>query len=121
MVCLTGRLVPATEALREGLVSAVVPSADLLPEAHRIAQEIARNTSPVAVALTRQMLWRGLGMSHPMEAHRIESRGTLSRGRSKDAAEGVAAFLEKRPPAFSDRVSLDMPDYYPWWEDPAYS
>ncbi|MBV1687880.1 crotonase/enoyl-CoA hydratase family protein [Novosphingobium sp. G106] len=119
--CLTGRLVPAAEALREGLVSAVVPLADLLPEARRIAQEIAHNTAPVAVALTRQMLWRGLGMNHPMDAHRVESRGTLSRGRSKDAAEGVAAFLEKRAPAFSDRVSADMPDYYPWWEDPAYS
>ncbi len=118
--CYTGRLVDAAEALREGLVSAVLPGEDLLPEARRIAREIIDSSAPVSVALTRQMLWRGLGMTHPMEAHRIESRGILSRGRSADAAEGVASFMEKRPPAFPGRVSSDMPDYYPWWTDPDY-
>ena len=54
-----------------------------------------------------------------MQAHQVDGRGILSRGRSA-AAEGVTAFLQKRPPAFPDRVSADMPDYFPWWEDPAY-
>jgi len=59
-------------------------------------------------------------MSHPMDAHKVESRAILSRGRSADAAEGVASFLAKRPAAFPDRVSADMPDFFPWWDEPTY-
>ena len=62
----------------------------------RSPREIADNTAPVSVALTRQMLWRMLGADHPMEAHRVDSRGIASRGRSEDAREGVTSFLEKR-------------------------
>lgn len=118
--CLSGRMVFAPEALEHGLVSAVVPKDQLLPEAMRLAREIADNTAPVSVALIRQMLWKGLGMSHPMEASRIESRGMYVRARDKDAKEGVMSFLEKRPPYFPDKVSTDMPDFYPWWEEPEY-
>ncbi len=119
--CFTGRVFPAQEALEGRLVKKVLPPEELLPVARALAREIADNTSPVSVALTRQMIWRGLGLSHPMEAHRIDSRGILSRGRSADAAEGVTSFLEKRPPRFPNRVSTDMPDYFPWWEDPRYN
>ncbi|MGE3693503.1 MAG: enoyl-CoA hydratase-related protein [Novosphingobium sp.] len=118
--CLSGRMVPAAEALEHGLVSAVVPREQLLAKAGSIAREIADNTAPVSVALIRQMLWKGLGMSHPMEASRIESRGMYVRARNKDAKEGVMSFLEKRQPDFPDRVSSDMPDFYPWWEEPEY-
>ncbi len=118
--CMSGRMVGADEALASGLVSAVLPSDQLLPEAQRIAHEIADNAAPVSVALVRQMLWRGLGMAHPMEAHRIESRGIYARSRSADADEGVRSFLDKRLPDFPDRVSTDMPDFYPWWTDPEY-
>ncbi len=118
--CMSGRMVPAAEALEHGLVTAVVPQADLLAEANRIARDIADNAAPVAVALVRQMLWKGLGMAHPMEAHRIESRGMYVRARANDAKEGVNSFLEKRLPDFPDRVSRDMPDFYPWWDEPEY-
>lgn len=118
--CMSGRMVPAAEALEHGLVTAVVPQADLLAEAHRIARDIADNAAPVAVALVRQMLWKGLGMAHPMDAHRIESRGMFVRARAADAKEGVSSFLEKRLPDFPDRVSRDMPDFYPWWDEPEY-
>ncbi len=118
--CYTGAVFGADEALAGGLVEQVVPPADLLPTAQALAREIADNAAPVSVALTRQMLWRGLGMSDPMEAHRIESRGILTRSQSADAQEGVAAFLEKRPARFPDRVSADMPDYFPWWEETPY-
>jgi enoyl-CoA hydratase/carnithine racemase len=119
--CMSGRMVAADEALASGLVSAVLPADQLLEEAQRIAREIADNAAPVSVALVRQMLWRGLGMAHPMEAHRIESRGIYARSRSADAGEGVRSFLEKRPPDFPDLVSTGMPDFYPWWTDPEYS
>lgn len=118
--CFSGRVFDAAEAKAGGLVSRVVPADQLLAEATKLAREIADTTAPVSVALTRQMLWRGLGFGHPMDAHRVDSRAILSRGRSGDAKEGVTSFLEKRAPAYPDRVSSDLPDFYPWWEEPAY-
>lgn len=117
--CLAARMVSAEEALAAGLVRSVVRPAELLPAARALAAEFAAN-APVSAALTRQMLWRGLGASHPMEAHRIDSRGIASRARSRDVAEGLAAWVEKRPPDFPERVSTDMPDYFPWWEEPDF-
>jgi enoyl-CoA hydratase/carnithine racemase len=119
--CMTGRIFEAQEALEGGLVRTVLPAGELIAAATALAREIADNTAPVSIALTRQMLWRGLGMSDPMDAHKIDSRGIRSRGRSRDVHEGVAAFLEKRSPVFPDRVSSDMPDYFPWWEEPEYA
>ena len=116
----TGRVFDAAEALEAGLVSAVHPGDHVLTAAHALAREIADNTSQVSVALSRQMLWRMLGADHPMEAHKIDSRGIFHRGQSADTREGVTAFLEKRAPTFPDRVSVDLPPYFPWWEDPAY-
>ena len=118
---MTGRVFDADEALRGGLVRSVHPADELLPAAHAIAQEVVRNTAPVSVALSRQMLWRMLGADHPMEAHKIDSRGIVSRGASADAMEGVTSFLEKRPASFPMRVSDGMPDFYPWWDEPEFS
>lgn len=117
----SGRVLSADELLAGGLVSEVVPPEQLLSRAHEIAREIADNTAPVSIALMRQMAWRSLGMSHPMEAHQIESRGIVTRGRSPDAKEGVKSFVEKRLPEFPCSVSADMPDYFPWWKEPSYS
>ena len=119
--CYTGRVFPASEALDGGLVRSVHAADDLLPAARAIAAEIAENTAPVSVALTRQMLWRMLGASHPMEAHRVDSRGILSRGASPDAREGVVSFLEKRPPEFPVKVSDGLPDIFPSYETPKFS
>jgi enoyl-CoA hydratase/carnithine racemase len=91
-----------------------------LPTARALAREIADKTAPVSVALIRQMMWRMLGADDPMEAHKIESRGIYARGRSDDAKEGVTSFLEKRPAKFTDKVSADMPSYFPWWEEREY-
>ncbi len=113
----TGRVFDAAEALKGGLVSRVVPPEDLMPAAMALAREIADNTSAVAVALSRQMLWRMAGADHPMEAHKVDSRGIYAMGASPDVAEGIAAFKEKRPPRFTMKASTDMPDFYPWWED----
>ena len=52
-----------------------------------------------------------------MEAHKLDSRLIQYMGASPDAYEGVQSFLEKRDPKFSMKVSADLPDFYPWWED----
>jgi enoyl-CoA hydratase/carnithine racemase len=116
----SGRIFDANEALQSGLISEVVKQDVLLRKAKEIAKEIAQNTSAVSVALTRQMMWKMLGEQHPMAAHRIDSKGVFALGRSMDAREGVNSFLEKRSANFTDRVSSDMPDFYPWWEEPSF-
>ncbi len=113
----TGRVFGADEALAGGLVSRVVPPEELMPAALALAREIADNTSAVAVALARQMLWRMAGADHPMEAHKVDSRGIFAMGASPDVKEGIAAFMEKRPPNFGMKPSSDMPSFYPWWDE----
>jgi enoyl-CoA hydratase/carnithine racemase len=116
----SGRVFEAPEALAGGLVKEVVPANELMPRAREIAREIADNTSAVSVALARQMMWRMLGADHPMEAHKIDSRGIAQTGRAADAKEGVESFLEKRPAVFSMKPSRDMPAFYPWWKKREY-
>lgn len=118
--CYSGRVFPASEALNRGLVRSTHPPEALLEAANQIAREIADNTAPVSVALTRQMLWRMAAADHPMQAHRIDSRAVQARGQSDDAREGVSSFLEKRPPVYPNRVSSDLPDFFPWWESPGF-
>ncbi len=116
----SGRVFDAAEALAGGLVKEVVPPESLLDRAREIAREIADNTSAVSVALSRQMMWRMLGADHPMEAHKVDSRGIAQMGRASDVREGVESFLEKRPPNFSMKPSTDMPAFYPWWPEREY-
>jgi len=116
----TGRVFTAQEALAGGLVRSVHPDGELLHAARELAQEIARNAAPVSVALARRLLWSGLSEAHPMEAHRADSRAMCSRGRSDDAREGIASFLEKRPPRFADRVSDGLPEIFPGREEPRW-
>ena len=119
--CYTGRIFPAQEALDKGLVRSLHAPDDLLPAARALAREIAENTSPVSVAITRQLIWRMAGAAHPMEAHRADSRGIQARGKSGDAREGVSSFLEKRAPNYPDKVSSDLPDIWPHWTAPTFS
>ena len=116
----TGRVFDAAEALAGGLVSRVVAPEALLPTARALAREIVDHTSGVSVALARQMMWKLLGADHPMEGHRLDSRGMDWTGRSADAREGIASFLEKRPPSFPLAPSRDMPPYYPWWTERSF-
>ena len=118
--CLTGRIFNAQEALDRGLVRSLHAPADLLPAARALAREIADNTAPVSIALTRQMLWHMAGQPHPMMAHRVDSRAIQARGQSADVREGVSSFLEKRKPSYPNQVSTDMPGFFPWWDEPAF-
>jgi len=118
---MTGRVFPAEEALRGRLVRSVHRPDELLPAAYALAREIADNTAPVSVALNRQMIWKMLGADHPMEAHKIDSRAVRARGASSDSKEGVKSFFEKRAPNFPDKVSRDMPPFFPWWQERKFS
>ena len=101
------------EALAAGLVKAVVPADELLDTAYRIAAKIATH-SPVAVALTRQMMYRNAAQPDPMAAHKVDSLAMFYTSMT-GGKEGVASFLEKRPANYTDKVSKDLPDFYPWW------
>jgi enoyl-CoA hydratase/carnithine racemase len=114
--CYTGRVFSAQEAHEKGLVRSVHEPDDLLPAARALAREIIDNTAPVSVALTRQLIWRMAGADHPMEAHKADSRAIQARGAAEDAKEGVSSFLEKRPAAYPNRVSTDLPQIWPHWK-----
>ncbi len=118
--CYSGRVFPAQEALDGGLLRSLHEPEDLLSAARAIAEDIRDNTAPVSVALTRHMMWKMLGADHPMEAHKIDSRGIHYRGKSEDSKEGVMAFLEKRDAQFPNTVSSDLPEFYPWWDEPEF-
>ena len=118
--CMTGRVFDADDALKGGLVRSVHAPTELLEAARALAREIADNTAPVSIALTRAMLWRLSAADHPMAAHQIDSRAIYRRARSGDAKEGIASFLEKRSPVYPDKVSTDLPDFFPWWDEPVY-
>ena len=118
--CYTGRVFDAAEAKAGGLVRSIHAPQDLLHAAKSLAREIAENTSAISVAMTRAMMWRLMNADHPMEAHKIDSRAIYRLSRGGDAKEGIASFLEKRRPMYPDKVSADMPDFYPWWDDRPY-
>ncbi|MEM0985423.1 MAG: crotonase/enoyl-CoA hydratase family protein [Pseudomonadota bacterium] len=118
--CYSGRVFPAQEALDGGLIRSIHPQDELLGEARRIAEEIAENTAAVSTTLTRHMMWRMLGASHPMDAHIVDSAAIYERGQSADAKEGVMSFLEKRAPTYPVKVSDGMPSFFPWWTDKSF-
>jgi enoyl-CoA hydratase/carnithine racemase len=113
----TGRVFGAAEARAGGLVSRVVPDAELLSAAYALAEEIAENTSAVSVAVSRKLLWSMLGASSPWEAHRLDTRAIYELGQGPDTAEGVRSFLEKRPPEFTARID-DFAGLVPEWPAP---
>ena len=112
--CLTGALVPASEALEKGLLAETCPAEQLDNRARELAMEIATNTSSVAIALTRRLLWRFSTDADPSGALSVDAPLNIALGKGADVHEGVSAFLEKRAPNFPSKVSSDTPAT-PWW------
>ena len=111
--CYTGDIHSADVLLAAGYVKAVYPAESLLEEAYKIARKIVAH-SPVAIALTRQMLYRNSAQDHPLKAHEVDSLAIFYVS-TTSGKEGVDSFLEKRKPVFTDKASSGMPDFYPWW------
>ncbi|MEL8055934.1 MAG: crotonase/enoyl-CoA hydratase family protein [Pseudomonadota bacterium] len=118
--CYSGRVFPAQDALDGGLIRSIHSQDELMDVAKGLAREIAENTAAVSTTLTRHMMWRMMGASHPMDAHIVDSAAIYSRGQTPDAKEGVMSFLEKRKPTYPVKVSDGMPNFFPWWEDPEF-
>jgi enoyl-CoA hydratase/carnithine racemase len=109
----SGRVFDAQEAKDKGLVQSLHAPDDLMPAAMEFARKLTEKAAPVAVAVSRRMVWTMLGAPHPMYAHRIDSRGIQTRGASADVKEGVESFMQKRDAHFPNKVSSDMPDIFP--------
>jgi enoyl-CoA hydratase/carnithine racemase len=110
----TGDILTAEEAKEGRYVKAVLPADQLLEEAYKLARKISAH-SPVAIALTRQMMYRNSAQDHPIEAHKVDSLAIFYTSQTS-AKEGIPAFLEKRKANFTDKASSDMPAFYPWWD-----
>ena len=109
--CFTGGILTTDEILNRGFVKPIVPLESLLDEARNLAKRVTKH-SPVAMALTRQMMWRNSAENHPIRAHKIESLAMYYASKTS-GKEGVSAFLEKREAIFQDPASSDMPPFYP--------
>lgn len=109
----SGRTISAREALEFGVVSRVVPDAELQPIARSLAEDIARNAAPVSVAITKRLIWHNLSETDMERAEAIEGRLFGWTGGQPDAREGVTAFLEKRAPRWKMKPSRDLPQFLP--------
>ncbi|MEV0550674.1 enoyl-CoA hydratase-related protein [Nocardia salmonicida] len=116
---LTGRSFAASEARDAGLVLSVHPRDQVLETAMVKAAEIASGAAPVSASFARRLIWQMMTADHPMRAHQLETQALNLLGVSNDAREGVAAFLEKRTPAFRDPVSA-APDFFADITPPPY-
>lgn len=106
-------ILDAQGTLGAGLAQSIHEPDELLDAAIELANAWTKDRSPVATALARQMLYRNAAQDHPVEAHRIDSLAMFYTSIG-DGADGVRAFLEKRPADFRSKAS-EMPKFYREW------
>lgn len=109
---LTGRTFTGAEARELGVASKVLPNDEVLPHALEVAHDIAVNTAPVSVAVSKRLLWGSFAMS-PDEVDRAETDLHHHLMGEADSREGVMAFLERREPKWSLTVNEDWPEQWP--------
>lgn len=119
--CYSARVFMAEEALAAGLIRSVHAKEELLPAARALATEFVQGSSKVSNTVLRHMMWRMLGAPDPINAHWVDTAGINALATSPDAKEGINAFLEKRDANFPGKVSTDLPEFFPWWEEPKFS
>lgn len=116
---MSGEILPAEELARGGYATRVVEPEELMATARATARRYIDGVSPVSVAVNRQLLWRMAGASHPMEAHRMDSRAIFQLS-MEDGREGVTAFGEKRTPEYTKIPPTDMPAFFDWTSEPKF-
>lgn len=109
---LTGRLFEGEEAVTLGIASRALAAVDVLPAALEIARDVAVNTAPLSVALSKRLLWEGRALTCEEVGRRETAYHHMVMGKS-DAAEGVLAYLERRAPHWQLRVSDEWPKKWP--------
>ncbi|KAF0810811.1 enoyl-CoA hydratase [Alcanivorax sp. S71-1-4] len=115
---LSGEIFSAEEGLEKGLFRSLAPRDDVLGTAYALARKLMHKTSPVSLALARQMLWRNPSFEHPMQAHCVDSKLMYLTSERLDGRDGFRAFLEKRDPVFTAKVSESVPDQFDFWPEP---
>jgi enoyl-CoA hydratase/carnithine racemase len=107
---LSGRTFRGEEAAELGLASEALPAEAVVPRAREWARDVAQNAAPASVAIAKRLLWEGVTETPP-ETMAKEKSLLEWVGKQADAAEGVRSFLERRPPEWKLRPSVDLPEW----------
>ena len=110
---MTGRIISAREALEFGIVSHVWPDAEFMAKVREMALDIARNTAPVSIAITKRLIYALLAEPEAEKAQAVDTKAFVWAGKQPDAYEGVSAFVEKRKPRWKMKPSKDIPKFIP--------
>ena len=113
----SGDIFTAEEGQHAGLFRSVHGKDEVLHAAYELARKLKNKTSPVSLALAKQMLWRNPAFDHPLRAHAVESRLIYRSSEFWDGKDGFKAFLEKRDPVFDTDLN-EVPEQFDFWPEP---